>query len=58
MVTFLEHLSPDIVVERFVSVSPAEKVIAPRWNRMKNFEVVALIDKELEQRKTWQGKLF
>ena len=58
VVTFLEHLSPDIVVERFVSVSSAEKVIAPRWNRMKNFEVVALIDKELEQRDTWQGRLF
>lgn len=58
VVTFLEHLSPDIVVERFVSVSPSEKVIAPRWNRMKNFEVVALIDKELERRDTWQGRLF
>lgn len=57
VVTFLEHLSPDIVVERFVSVSLAEKVIAPRWNRMKNFEVVALIDKELERRDTWQGRL-
>ena len=57
VVAFLEHLSPDIVVERFVSVSPAEKVIAPRWNRMKNFEVVALIDKELERRGTWQGRL-
>lgn len=57
VVTFLEHLSPDIVVERFVSVSPTEKVIAPRWNRMKNFEVVALIDKELERRGTWQGRL-
>ncbi|MBO7477844.1 MAG: TIGR01212 family radical SAM protein [Salinivirgaceae bacterium] len=58
VVSFLEHLSPDIVVERFVSVSPTEKLIAPKWNRMKNFEVVALIDKELEQRNTWQGRLF
>lgn len=57
VVRFLEHLSPDIVVERFVSVSPADKLIAPKWNRMKNFEVVALIDKELEQRNTWQGRL-
>lgn len=57
VVSFLEHLSPDIVVERFVSVSPTEKLIAPKWNRMKNFEVVALIDKELEQRNTWQGRL-
>ena len=58
VVSFLEHLSPDIVVERFVSVSPTEKLIAPKWNRMKNFEVVALIDKELEQRDTWQGRSF
>ncbi len=57
VVRFLEHLSPDIVVERFVSVSPADKLIAPRWNRMKNFEVVALIDKELERQSTWQGRL-
>ncbi len=58
VVRFLEHLSPDIVVERFVSVSPADKLIAPHWNRMKNFEVVALIDKELERLKTWQGRLY
>ena len=58
VVSFLEHLSPDIVVERFVSVSPSEKVIAPRWNRMKNFEIVALIDKELERQETWQGRKF
>ena len=58
MVSFLEHLSPNIVVERFVSVSPTEKLIAPKWNRMKNFEVVALIDKELERQETWQGRKF
>ena len=58
VVSFLEHLSSDIVVERFVSVSPTTKLIAPKWNRMKNFEVVALIDKELERQGTWQGRLF
>jgi len=58
VVTFLEHLSPGIVVERFVSVSPNEKLIAPKWNRMKNFEVAALIDKKLESQNTWQGRLY
>ncbi len=58
VVDFLELLNPEIVVERFVSVSPASKVITPHWNRMKNFEVVALIDKELQRRNTWQGRLF
>lgn len=58
VVRFLEHLNPNIVLERFVSVSPTEKLIAPRWNRMKNFEVVALLDKELEAQQTWQGRLY
>lgn len=58
VVHFLEHLNPKIVLERFVSVSPADKLVAPRWNRMKNFEVVALLDKELENQGTWQGRLY
>ena len=58
IVKFLEHLRPDIVLERFVSVSPADKLIAPKWNRMKNFEVVALLDNELELQNTWQGRLY
>jgi hypothetical protein len=57
-VDFLEQLNPAIVVERFVSVSPGDKLIAPKWNRLKNFEVVALIDKELELRDSWQGKFY
>lgn len=58
IVKFLEHLRHDIVLERFVSVSPTDKLIAPKWNRMKNFEVVALLDKELELQNTWQGRLY
>lgn len=56
VIQFIELLSPNIVIERFVSTSPLDKLIAPRWNRMKNFEIVAQIEKELEKRGTWQGK--
>ncbi len=55
-IEFLEILNPKIIVERFVSTSPMEKLIAPNWNKLKNFEIVAKIEKALEKRNTWQGK--
>lgn len=58
VIKFLEQLNPDIIVERFVSTSPLDKLIAPKWNQMKNFEIVAQIEKELEKQNTWQGRLF
>ncbi len=58
IISFLEILNPTIVVERFVSTSPLEKLIAPKWDKMKNFEIVAKIEKTLKLRNTWQGKKF
>jgi len=55
VVDYLEYLDPAIVVERFVSQSPAELLVAPRWG-LKNFEFVAIVDKRLKERETWQGR--
>lgn len=55
-VDFLELLNPDIVVERFVNQSPFDMLIAPTWG-IKNFEIVAKIEKKLKERDTWQGRL-
>ena len=52
---FLEHLRPDIAVERFVSQSPPKLLIAPNWG-LKNYEFTHLVEKELRQRGSWQGK--
>ncbi len=57
VVDFLEILNPDIVVERFISQSPDKLLIAPRWG-LKNFEFVAKVEKRLEERDTWQGRLY
>ncbi|WP_075589992.1 TIGR01212 family radical SAM protein [Labilibacter marinus] len=57
VVDFLEVLNPSIVMERFISQSPKELLIAPKWGS-KNFEFVAKVDKRLKERDTWQGKLF
>ncbi len=58
VIDFLEHLNPDIIVERFVSESPSDLLIAPKWNRVKNFEIVEKIDKKLKEKQTWQGRLY
>jgi radical SAM protein (TIGR01212 family) len=54
---FIEKLNPSIVVERFVSQSPKELLIAPDWG-LKNFEFTAKVIKRFNERHTWQGRLF
>ena len=57
VIDFLELLRPDIVVERFVSQSPKELLIAPDWG-LKNFQFTAKVNKRLEERDSWQGKKY
>ena len=40
-IDFAERLSPHIAIERFVSQSPAELLIAPNWG-IKNYEFTAV----------------
>lgn len=46
IVDFVDRLRPDIVLERFVSQSPSELLLAPRWG-WKNHEFTAKIRKAL-----------
>ncbi|WP_457610727.1 TIGR01212 family radical SAM protein [Lutibacter sp.] len=55
---FIGFLSPDIVIERFISETPQGLLIAPNWGGLKNFEIVARIDKKLIEKKIWQGKFY
>jgi hypothetical protein len=55
---FIGYLRPDISIERFASEAPYNLLIAPKWNQMKNFEVVAKIDQKLAEKNTWQGKYY
>lgn len=57
IICFLEHLHPKIIVERFISESPHNLLIAPRWY-LKNFEIVHKIEKRMRERNTRQGKNF
>ncbi|MCR5496541.1 MAG: TIGR01212 family radical SAM protein [Paludibacteraceae bacterium] len=57
VIDFLELLPRTIVVERFVSQSPKDLLIAPDWG-LKNFEFTAKLEKRLSERNTFQGRRF
>ena len=57
LVDFVELLNPKIIVERFFSESPARMLIYPKYG-LKNFEVKHLVEKRMEERDAWQGRLF
>ena len=58
IVQFVERLNPEIIIERFISESPTNLLIAPKWGRFKNFEIVSKINKRFKELNTWQGKYF
>lgn len=55
-IDFAERLSPRIAIERFVSQSPAELLIAPNWG-LKNHEFTARLLRRMRERDAWQGRL-
>lgn len=55
VIDYIEHLRPDLVLERFISQSPKELLIAPDWG-LKNHEFTARLLKRMNERDAWQGK--
>ncbi len=55
VVEVIEHINPDVYLERFINQTPSEYLIAPTWG-IKNFEFTAKLDKRLKEKNTWQGK--
>ncbi len=54
---FLEHLSPNIAIDRFVSEMPSIDLIAPKWG-LKPDVVASLILEEMKNRHSFQGFFF
>lgn len=57
VIDYVEHLRPDLVIERFVSQSPKDLLIAPDWG-LKNYEFVARLQKRMKERGAYQGKKY
>ena len=57
-VDMLERLRPDLSIERFVGEVPPRFVNETPWGLIRNVELLRLLDKRLEERNTWQGRLI
>ncbi len=57
VVTFLEYLDPSIVIHRLVADPPKTGILFGNWGVSK-LEIINAIEKELEDRDTYQGKKF
>ena len=54
----LERLRPDLYIERFAGEVPPRFVNETPWGLIRNVELLRLLDKKLEERSTWQGRLY
>ena len=56
VIDFAERLNPDIVIERFAGEVPPRYLVSEPWLKLRYDEVLAKIEKQMEERDTWQGK--
>lgn len=57
VIDYIEHLRPDLVLERFVSQSPKELLLAPDWG-LKNYEFNHRLQKRMKELGAYQGKKY
>ncbi|MBN1830875.1 MAG: TIGR01212 family radical SAM protein [Deltaproteobacteria bacterium] len=57
VVDVLEYLPSEMVIQRLTGDAAAEELVAPIWAKDK-FDTLESIRRRLEERDTWQGRLF
>ena len=58
IVNFTERLNPAFIIERFAGEVPPRYIAGPDWGLIRNDQINIAIEKELEQRDSWQGKYY
>ena len=58
IIDMLERLRPDLYIERVAGEVPPRFVKQTQWGLIRNFEILHLLDKRLEERQSYQGKLL
>ena len=58
LVSIVERLNPQIVIERFTGEASPKTLIAPKWGKLRTDQLLIKLEKLLEEHDTWQGKLF
>ena len=57
VIDMLEHLPPNIKVQRLGSEVPPDVLVSPDWG-MRLSKFPALLEARLQARDSWQGRLF
>ena len=57
-VDFLELLRPDLYIERFAGEVPPRFVSSTPWGKVRNVELLRMLEKRLEERDTFQGAKY
>ncbi len=57
VIDYIARLRPDMVLERFLSQSPKDLVIAPDWG-LKNYQFTDRIRNKMKEQDVWQGKWY
>ena len=58
IIDFVEKLNPAFVIERFAGEVPPRFLAGPGWGLIRNDQILVRIEKRMEERVTWQGKLY
>lgn len=58
IVSFLELLRPDIIVERFANEMPPRYLASPGWGKIRNTELWRMLEKKMEETDSRQGKKY
>ena len=58
VIDFIERLNPNIVIERFAGEVPPRYLVSKPWLNLRYDQVLSLIEKRLEERNTYQGRLY
>lgn len=57
VVDLLEHLDPSMLIHRVNGHAPRDITVAPAWS-INKLAIFNAVERELERRDSWQGKLF
>ena len=58
VISFAELLNPSIAIDRFTGEAPPQMIIAPVWDMKRTDSLIIEIEKRMEERETWQGRLY
>ena len=58
VIDFAERLNPNLVIERFAGEVPPRYLVSEPWMKLRYDEVLGKIEKRMEERETWQGRMY